>query len=220
MPQSRGIVVIDPGHGGTTNIGGSDANHAVSPSGVLEKTLTLQIAEEVEKALAGSAPQVKVIKTRSGDTNLSLAARANVARDNKADIFVSIHFNGFDKKARGVEAFVRPAESNVNIAEDTSLAQRVKTAVLNTIKKHDPGTKDRGVKPMNLGVLADLSLGNTAANHRTRACLLEVEFMDVPAVEQLLITGPKAPTVRREIGQAIGEAIVAELGTRANAVAT
>jgi N-acetylmuramoyl-L-alanine amidase len=30
-------------------MGGSDANHAVSPSGVLEKNLTLQIAQEVKR---------------------------------------------------------------------------------------------------------------------------------------------------------------------------
>jgi len=28
--MARGTVVIDPGHGGTANVGGSDANHAVS----------------------------------------------------------------------------------------------------------------------------------------------------------------------------------------------
>jgi hypothetical protein len=35
--------------------------------------------------------------------------------------------------------------------------------------------------------------------------------MDVPAVDQLLNTGPDAPQVRREIGQAIASAMVAEL---------
>ena len=67
------------------------------------------------------------------DKFLDLNDRSAFANARRAGLFVSIHFNGFDKKVRGVEAFVRPAESNVNIAEDTSLAQRVKTAVLNTI---------------------------------------------------------------------------------------
>ena len=96
MTQIRGIVVLDPGHGGKQNIGGSDANHAVSPSGMLEKNLTLQIAQEAEAALASTAPNIRIVKTRSTDVNLSLAERANVARDNKADLFVSIHFNGFN----------------------------------------------------------------------------------------------------------------------------
>lgn len=215
MSQVRGTVVIDPGHGGTTNIGGSDANHAVSPSGVLEKTLTLQIAEQVEQSLLASAPQVRVLKTRSGDTNLSLADRAAVAKNNKADIFVSIHFNGFNKSTRGVEAFVRPAASNVNLSEDLALAQRVQSAVLKAIQARDPQTKDRGVKQLGLGVLADASLGNSASSHKVRSCLLEVEFMDVPAVDKLLNTGAEAPAVRREIGQAISGAIIADLESRA-----
>lgn len=215
MTQVRGVVVIDPGHGGTVNIGGSDANHAVSPSGVLEKNLTLQIAEEAEKALTTMAPNVTVFKTRSTDVNLSLSARANVARDKKADLFLSIHFNGFNGSARGVEAFVRPPASNVNLADDTAFAQRIQTAVLNAIKARDPHTKDRGVKQLQLGVLADPSLGNTARSQKTRACLLEVEFMDVPAVDRLINTGSDAPAMRREIGEAIASAIVADLESRA-----
>ena len=218
MPQVRGTVVIDAGHGGTQNIGGSDANHAVSPSGVLEKTLTLQIAQETERALGESAPAVRVIQTRTGDVNLSLAARAGVAGANQADLFLSIHFNGFNAATRGVEAFVRTAATNVNLADDMRFAERVKAAVFNAIRARDPQTKDRGVKEMNLGVLADSSLGNTAANHRTRSCLLEVEFMDVPAVDVLFNTGPNAGALRREVGQAIAGAIVADLQSRAQSV--
>lgn len=126
MTQIRGTVGLDPGHVGLTDIGGSDANHARSPSGVLEKNLTLEIAVLTEQALNASAPGVRVIKTQSADVNLSLAARADFARDNQADLFLSIHFNGFDGKARGVEAFIRPAESNVNPADDRAFAARVR----------------------------------------------------------------------------------------------
>jgi len=162
---------------------------------------------------------MSVIKTRSTDVNLSLAARANVARDNKADILVSIHFNGFNASTRGIEAFVRTADTNVNLAEDKGLAERVQKAVLAAIRARDPETKDRGVKEMDLGVLADPSLGNTAASHKTRACLVEIEFMDVPAVDHLFNTGPNAATVRREVGQAISSGIVADLQSRAKSAA-
>jgi N-acetylmuramoyl-L-alanine amidase len=214
MSQIRGTVVIDPGHGGTTDVGGSDANHAKSPSGVLEKNLTLELAVLVEQALQASAPGVRVIKTRSADVNLSLADRAKVARDNQADLFLSIHFNGFDGKARGVEVFIRPAASNVNLAEDRAFAARLQANVVKAIRARDPGTKDRGVKEGKLGVIADSSLGNTPAVHKTRACLLEVEFMDVPAVDRLLNTGPDAPAVRREIARAIADAMIADLESR------
>ena len=207
-----GTVVLDPGHGGSEDVGGSDANHAVSPSGVLEKNLTLDVARLVAEELARAAPLVKTILTRAGDTNLSLAARASVARTNQANLFLSIHFNGFNGVARGVEAFVRgAADGNVNEAEDREFAQKVQQAVFRAIKARDSGTRDRGVKKMKLGVLSDVSLGNSPASHRCRACLLEIEFMDVPAVDQLLNTGPDAGTVRREVAAAIKDAIITQL---------
>lgn len=60
-------------------------------------------------------------------------------------------------------------------------------------------------------MLNDDALGNTAANHPCRACLLEIEFIDVPAVDVLLNTGPNASVVRREISNAIAQAIIEEL---------
>jgi N-acetylmuramoyl-L-alanine amidase len=53
--MATGTVVIDPGHGGTGNIGGSDGNHAVSPSGVKEKDLTLILAKLVKTELQSAA---------------------------------------------------------------------------------------------------------------------------------------------------------------------
>ena len=178
--MANGIVVIDPGHGGTANIGGSDANHAVTPSGVLEKTMTLTMGLLVRDAVVaanGVQNQVSVIMTRSSDVNLSLTARANVARDRQADLLLSIHFNGFDGKTRGVETFVRPAADNVNHADDLAFAQKVQSKVFQAIKARDANTKDRGVKDLKLGVLDDRALGNTAQKHRCRACLLEIEFI-------------------------------------------
>src|SRR5262245_53019027 len=40
MAGKKGTIVIDPGHGGNAEVGGSSHNNATSPSGVLEKTLT------------------------------------------------------------------------------------------------------------------------------------------------------------------------------------
>ena len=140
----KGTVVIDPGHGGTVNIGGSDANHAVSPSGALEKNMTLEIAKLVQAALRAEEPEVTVILTRTDDTNLSLEQRANFARDNHAELLLSIHFNGFNGQARGVETFVRPeAEGNVNHDADKSFAARVQNADIEFYLKLEKVTPSR-----------------------------------------------------------------------------
>jgi N-acetylmuramoyl-L-alanine amidase len=212
--MATGTIIIDPGHGGTGNIGGSDGNHAVSPSGVKEKDLTLILANlvkaELQSAATAGGHTLKIVMTRTGDVNLSLADRAHVARTNHADRFLSIHLNGFNKVTRGVETYVRRAQDNVNLADDKRFAGNIQSAVFNAIKSADTGTNDRGVKEEKFGVLNDAALGNTSGGH-CRACLVEVEFLDVPAVDVLLNTGPNATAVRGQIAKAISGAIINDL---------
>src|SRR5688500_10830680 len=94
-------VVLDPGHGGTFEVGGSSWNNAISFSGVMEKSMTLQMGLLVRQALQSLSTNrltLKVVMTRETDLNLGLPDRAGVARVKKADRFLSIHFNGFDKR--------------------------------------------------------------------------------------------------------------------------
>lgn len=212
-----GTVVLDPGHGGTQKVGGSSPNNAISASGIKEKTIVLELALLVRDALRTLAPGVKVVMTRESDHNLGIRARAQVAAAHRADLFLSFHFNGFNGRSRGVETWVRAASNgNVNLAEDTEFARKIQTEVLAAMRRHDPSTPDRGIKADDerenpLGVLNDGELGNSSSRHPTRACLVELEFIDVPAVDALLNTGPKAATVRADICAGIASAIVAQL---------
>jgi hypothetical protein len=54
------VVVIDPGHGGTENATSSSWNNATSPSGVLEKTMTLDYGLALRDALRAKAKQDKL----------------------------------------------------------------------------------------------------------------------------------------------------------------
>ena len=208
----KGTVVIDPGHGGTLEVGGSSANNATSPSGVLEKNMTLRmgllVREAIDELAAGGRHTIKVVMTRESDVNRGLADRASVAVTSKADLFLSIHFNASEAhNARGVETLVSPKDRNANHAEDVAFAQRIQTAVFNAIKAHDPKTRDRKVKDQPLAVLNERNLGMNA-----RGCLLEVEFIDVPAVDDLFNLSVGAPTFRKDVATAIARAILAELG--------
>jgi len=207
----KGTVVIDPGHGGALETGGSSPNNAVSPSGVLEKNITLRMAFLVRDAVLDEAKvgnhQIKVFLTREGDVNLGLSKRAEVAKTKKASLFLSIHCNASTKHdARGVETLIRTkAAGNANHAADKTFAQKIQRAVFNAIKAHDAKTRDRGVKDQVLGVLKDENLGGA------RGCLVELEFIDRPEVDTLLNIGPNALTVRQDVARAIAHALIDSL---------
>ena len=209
--MAKGTVVIDPGHGGSVEVGGSSPNNATSPSGVLEKNITLRMGFLVRDAIAEAATigshTVKVIMTRETDKNLGLADRAKVAKTNRAALFLSIHCNAIAAhNARGVETLISPRAGNTNFAADKAFAQRIQRAVFGAIKAHDSTTRNRGVKEQSLGVLRESSLGSS-----TRGCLVELEFIDTKAVDELLNIGPNAPQVRSDIAKAIAGAIIDEL---------
>lgn len=213
-----GVVVLDPGHGGDRRIGGSSPNNATSASGVPEKTMTLEMARLVRRELNRISSErpgsdIKVHLTRASDKNLGLADRARVAQARSADVFVSIHCNGFNGRVRGTETLILSAQNgNLNAAEDRALAERLQSSVFATLSSHDPGARNRGVKDnQRLGVLKDVHLQNPRANLKTRACLVEMEFIDVDTVDRLLNTGPNAKAVRQDLARAMAEAIAEDL---------
>jgi N-acetylmuramoyl-L-alanine amidase len=206
-----GTIVLDPGHGGSFEVGGSSANNAKSPSSVLEKNITLRMAflvREQLNALANTEGHNLTIElTRETDKNIGLAARANIAKAKNADLFLCIHCNAFNGKARGTETLISPvASGNTNHAADKVFAQKIQSAVFNAFLAHDPNAKDRGVKDQKLAVLRDSQLGTKA-----RGCLVELEFIDVKAVDELLNIGVNAPQVRNDVAKAIAKVLIAAL---------
>jgi N-acetylmuramoyl-L-alanine amidase len=88
------IVAIDAGHGG------KDPG-ATGSKGTLEKTVTLEIAKRLKKIIDGQ-PGMEAMLTRSSDRFLHLRERIDKARDNHADMFISLHADSFpDPRARG-----------------------------------------------------------------------------------------------------------------------
>ena len=202
----KGTIVLDPGHGGSVKVGGSSPNNATSVSGVLEKNITLDIAKLTRDALAKRAVDnghaVKVVLTRDQDVNLALSERARVAQTNGANLFLSIHCNASENhNARGVETLVRPtAADNPNFTDDHAFATAIQKAVFLTISKADQGTRDRGVKEQRLGVLRDTDLGPNV-----KACLVELEFIDVKAGDEVL------KSQRGAIAEALADALIHQL---------
>jgi N-acetylmuramoyl-L-alanine amidase len=92
------IIVIDAGHGGHDT-------GAIGANGTSEKDLNLDIAYEL-KYLFDKDDDFEIILTRKDDTFISLAERTNIANENNADLFISIHCNAnFDRNVSGFEIY-------------------------------------------------------------------------------------------------------------------
>ncbi len=77
-------IAVDAGHGG-------DASGAVGPTGLEEKTINLSIAMHIRSLLQEQG--VKVVLTRSDDTNVGMPERTDAIIVGGAQILVSIHCN-------------------------------------------------------------------------------------------------------------------------------
>lgn len=78
------IIVIDAGHGG------KDPG-CIGRGGTKEKTVVLSVAKKLKSKL--DADGYKTFLTRTGDTFLKLAERAEFAEKKRADLFISLHAN-------------------------------------------------------------------------------------------------------------------------------
>lgn len=93
------IIAIDAGHGG-------EDPGAIGRHGTREKTVVLDIARRLAK-LVDATPGMKAVLVRNGDYYISLRGRMEVARKERADMFISIHADAFrDKRARGASVYV------------------------------------------------------------------------------------------------------------------
>ena len=169
-------IVLDAGHGGAHQ-------GTSSKDGLLEKNITLDLAERTKKLLVANG--FEVVMTRAADQTLSLKERATTANEKRGDIFVSIHLNSLRPDGpSGVETYyLGPSEhpdhdavaslENENSGyamadlrtlldgiyldarrdESKRLAQSVQQSMMRRMRKVDPDIDDRGVKTAPFVVL-------------------------------------------------------------------
>ena len=95
-PTPNGVVTIciDPGHGGSDPGAGG--------YGLQEKWVNLSIAQHLRDYLSNYS-NCRVVMTRDGDWDVCLQERCDIAKNNGANFFISIHNNASGVGARGVE---------------------------------------------------------------------------------------------------------------------
>lgn len=125
-------VVIDPGHGG------KDPGAPGKTSKTSEKHIVLSVAKLFGDKIKAAYPDVNVVYTRSTDVFVELKERANIAKRNKADLFVSIHCNSIaTPKPYGASVYILGPSSNRNpnnksdyFEKSQSVAQRENSVML------------------------------------------------------------------------------------------
>ncbi|EOE6859559.1 N-acetylmuramoyl-L-alanine amidase AmiB [Cronobacter dublinensis] len=99
VSSDRVIVAIDAGHGG------QDPG-AIGPGGVREKNVTIAIARKLS-TLLNNDPMFKGVLTRDGDYFISVMGRSDVARQQNANLLVSIHADAApNRDATGASVWV------------------------------------------------------------------------------------------------------------------
>jgi len=154
------VVAIDAGHGG-------EDPGARGPRGTREKDVVLAIARKLE-ALIRKEPGMRPVMVRDGDYYIDLRRRTQKAREQKADIFVSIHADAFTRPdARGSSVFIL-SERGATSEAARWLADKENASDL--IGGVDLGGKDK----MLASVLLDLSqTASVEASHDVAAQVLE-----------------------------------------------
>ncbi len=96
--ERKVVIAIDAGHGGI------DAG-AHGPHGTQEKKVVFAIAKKLER-LINKQSGMQAVMVRKGDYYIKLRDRMDIARQAKADLFISIHADAFnDATIRGASVY-------------------------------------------------------------------------------------------------------------------
>ncbi|NEQ99686.1 MAG: N-acetylmuramoyl-L-alanine amidase [Cyanothece sp. SIO2G6] len=160
-PNSRVVLVIDPGHGGRDP-------GAIGIGDLYEKHVVLPVSLEVAALLQQQG--VQVVMTRSTDRTLDLQPRVDIAENANADLFVSIHANAISMSRPDVNGI----ETYYYSAQGLPLAQYIHNSLLQAT-----GRRDRGVRQARFYVIRRTSMP---------AVLLEIGFVTGAEDAPLLAT--------------------------------
>ena len=115
------VVAVEPGHGGYEP-------GAIGRGGTREKDVALSIAKELARRI-NAEPGMRAILVRDRDVYIDHRDRTQFARDNRADLFVSIHADAIDDpRANGASVYALSLQGASDEAAH-QLAQRENASV-------------------------------------------------------------------------------------------
>jgi N-acetylmuramoyl-L-alanine amidase len=196
-PKRDIIVVVDPGHGG------KDPG-AVGAKGEREKDVVLSIAQLLGKRLKKEKGfDVKLV--RNDDFFVPLRKRVEIARQHKADMFISVHADAAPRLTASGASVYCLSEGGATSATARFMAQRENGADLlgatSLLNLRDKDPMLAGVildMSMNATIAASLQLGNTVLGS-----LAGITTLHQKRVEQAgfaVLKSPDVPSILVETG--------------------
>ncbi len=191
------VIAIDAGHGGE-DPGASGVDK------IQEKKLVLSLAQKLAYRL-NRTPGYRVVLVRTGDYYIAHRKRTRIARDERADLFVSLHADAFkSSKVSGASVY---ALSDRRATSETArwLADKEnRSDLIGGVGEVSLDDKDDLVAR----VLVDLSMdANLVASIQAGQCVLDrlggVTKMHKARVEQagfVVLTSPDMPSILVETG--------------------
>jgi N-acetylmuramoyl-L-alanine amidase len=209
-----GRIVIDPGHGG------HDTGTA-GLRGLLEKDLVLDVSRRLG-ALIESRLGAEVVYTRADDTFIPLERRTEMANEQKADLFLSIHANSSrSSSASGVETyylnFTGDQSAMEVAARENASSQKTVFELNDLVQRIALQEKVEESRQFASHIQKSLYAGSARMNPRTRdrgvrkapfvvligarmpSVLAEIGFISNPRDEALL----KRPASRQRLAEAL-----------------
>jgi N-acetylmuramoyl-L-alanine amidase len=196
-PKRDIIVVVDPGHGG------KDPG-AVGAKGEREKDVVLSIAQMLAKRLKKEKGfDVKLV--RNDDFFVPLRKRVAIARQHKADIFISVHADAAPGLTASGASVYCLSEGGATSATARFMAQRENSAdLLGATSLLNLKDKD----PMLAGVILDMSMNATIAaslqlGSTVLGSLADITTLHQKRVEQAgfaVLKSPDVPSILVETG--------------------
>ena len=191
------LIAVDAGHGGVDS-------GALGPKNMREKDVTLAIAKELVRVI-NAQPGYSARLTRKGDYFVQLQKRRDLARDMKADLFISVHADSFtDPSAYGASVF---ALSRKGATSEMArfLAQRENDSdLVGRVGGISLEDKDAQLA----GVLVDLSMTSTVnsslqVGSHVLSSISSIASLHAKHVEQagfVVLKSPDVPSILVETG--------------------
>lgn len=190
----RSVVVIDPGHGGIDS-------GAVAQGGVVEKSLVLAIALRLKTEIEAGG-RARVVMTRSDDRFLGLSERVRIAREARADLFISLHADSLSAAQDVRGATIYTGSEKASDAESARLAQKENAADALGGGESVPGGEEV------LDILMDLAKRETRTMSGAAAARLVTEMSGAVRMHRIpqraagfkVLTAPDVPSILIELG--------------------